>query len=157
MKTTIWFVLLTIATLAGPSLAGADEQSHRKAAEDLLNAMNMQQTMDAASAQMIEMQIKANPQLAPMRDVLKQWVAKFMSYASIKDDLIAIYSAELTEGELKQVAAFYSTPIGKRWTEAMPKINAKTTQLGATQAQAHQAELQKMIQDEQSKQEPPKQ
>ncbi len=152
MKTIIWCMLLTAGILAGRSTAVADDQSHRKAAEDFLQAMNVQQAMDAATDQMIEMQIKANPQLAPMRDVLKQWVTKYLSYASIKDELINIYAAELTEDELKQLAAFYNTPVGKRWTEMMPKINAKTTQLGQSHAQAHQAELQKMIQDEQAKQ-----
>ncbi len=151
MKSIFWCALLTIAMLARQSTAVADDQSHRKAAEDLLNAMNVQKAMEAATDQMIEVQIKANPQLAPMRDVLKQWVSKFLSYESIKDELITVYCGELTEDELKQIAAFYNTPAGKRWTEEMPKINAKTSQLGSAQAQAHQAELQKMIQEEQAK------
>ncbi len=90
-----------------------------------------------------------------MRDVLKQWVSKYLNYASVKDELIGIYAGELTENELKQLAAFYNTPAGKRWTEVMPKINAKATQLGAAHAQAHQAELQKMIQEQQSTQAAP--
>ena len=127
MKTTIWFVLIAIGILSCQSTAVADDQSRRKAAEDLLVVMNVQQTMDDAIDQMIDMQMKANPQMAPMSNVLKQWAAKVLSYASLKDELIKIYAGELTEDELKQLAAFYKTPVGKRWIEAMPKINAKVT------------------------------
>lgn len=152
MKTRISCALITIALLASQSTATADDQSHRKAAEDFLDAMNVQKAMDAATDQMIDVQVQMNPQLAPMRNVLKQWVAKFLSYASLKDELVAIYAGELSEDELKQLTAFYNTPAGKRWTEAMPKINIKASQLGAAQAQAHQADLQKMVQEQQSKQ-----
>ena len=157
MKTTIWFVLIAIGILSCQSIAVADDQSRQKAAEDLLVVMNVQQTMNDAIDQMIDMQVKANPQMAPMSNVLKQWAAQVLSYASLKDELIKIYAGELTEDELKQLAAFYKTPVGKRWIEAMPKINTKVTQLGAAQAQAHQPELQKMLQDEQNKQAAPKQ
>ena len=80
---------------------------------------------------------------------MKRFFAKYISYASLKDDLIKMYSEEFTEQEnWKELATFYQTPLGKKVIEKTPKLSAKGAQLGMERVQANQAELQKMIQDE---------
>lgn len=147
MKTIARCVLVAVVVLIDHSLFAADE-AHRKAAADLLEATNTRKVMDSTMDQMLEAQIKANAQLAPLRGVMKQFLNKHLGYDSMKDDLITLYTEEFTEDELKQLAAFYQSPVGKKASEKLPTLMAKGGQLGMQRVQANQAELQQMVKDE---------
>jgi hypothetical protein len=97
---------------------------------------------------MVDMQVKANPQIAPHADVLKGFLLKHMSWDSLKEDLITIYADAFTEEELGQVAAFYRTPAGKKVVEKTPELMTKGMELGVRRVQENQAELQQLIQSE---------
>jgi len=134
---------------AGASPAArADEKSHRAAAEDMLQAANTEQTMQAAIDQVLDAQIKANPQLEQVKGVMKSFFAKHLSYGALKDDLIKIHMEQFTEAELKEIAAFYRTPAGKKAVEKLPVLMQKGSELGMRRVQEHAAELRQMIEDE---------
>jgi hypothetical protein len=126
----------------------ADEKSHRAAAEELMQAANMEKLLQASVDVALNQQIKANPQLAPFKDVMHKFLSKHMSYAAIKDDLIAMYVAEFTEQELKEVTAFYKTPTGRKVLEKTPTLMQKGGELGAKRVQDNLPELQKMIEED---------
>ena len=73
--------------------------------------------------------------------------------SSLQEELLTIYTAEFTEEELKQIVAFYQTPVGKKAIEKLPQLTAKAGQRGVARVQAHQAELQQMIEEEKNKKE----
>lgn len=132
--------------LAGASWAAwADEKSHLAAAEEFLRAANTEQTMLATIDQMLAVQLKANPQLEPVKDVMKNFFAKHLSYSALKDDLIKVYMAEFTEAEMKEIAAFYRTPTGKKTIEKMPVLMQKGAELGMKRVQDNLAELKQRI------------
>jgi hypothetical protein len=139
-------------TLLGFAIpAAADEASHRQAADDFLQASGAAASMDAAATQMIDLQAKQNPAIAGLRDVMKKFMNKYVSYSAVKEDLISLYVEEFTESELKELAAFYRTPVGKKAAEKVPVMMAKGAELGMKKVQANQAELIKMIQAEMAK------
>ena len=86
--------------------------------------------MQAAMDQMMAVQLKANPQLAPFKDVMKKFLDKHLSYASIKEELISLYVSEFTETELKELVAFYRTPVGKKAVDKLPVLMQKGAELG---------------------------
>lgn len=143
----IWMAMVAVSLMwsAASSRAWADEKSHRAAAEELLKATNVDQTMTAAIDQMLALQLKANPKLEPVKDVLKKFLAKHLNYAVLKNDLIRLYTAEFTEAELKEIAAFYRTPTGKKAIEKMPVLMQKGAELGAKRVQDNLPELKQMI------------
>ncbi len=49
---------------------------------------------------------------------MKALFAKYMNWASLKDDMVKIYMAEFTAPELKELTAFYQTPVGKKQCNA---------------------------------------
>ena len=128
--------------------ASSDEESHRAAAEGLLQATNVEKTMQAAMDQMLAVQMKANPNLKPFEEVMKQFLNKYLSYAALKDELIAIYAAEFTEAEMNEIAAFYRTPTGKKAIEKMPSLMQKSAELGMKRVQDNSAELRQTIEAE---------
>jgi hypothetical protein len=135
-----------ILGVAAPA-ALADKASHRKAAEDLLKVMGMEKLLKDGIDQSLDIQIKANPQLEPFKDTMKDFLYKHMSWESLKDDLVTIYVDAFTEEELKEIRAFYLTPVGKKVAEKTPSLSAKGMQLGVERVQKNQPELIRMIRE----------
>ncbi|MFO0891794.1 MAG: DUF2059 domain-containing protein [Isosphaeraceae bacterium] len=150
MNSRLRLVLVLAITAVGlvPSSSRADEKSHRKAAEDLLLAANIESQLRSSIDQSIALQIKVNPQLAPMKDTFLRFFAKYMSWEALKEDVIAMYAEAFTEAELREITAFYRTPTGRKMIEKMPVLMAKGMQLGVSRVQANQAELRRMVEEE---------
>jgi hypothetical protein len=146
--------LMIVATLGQVTVARATEETHRQAAEALLNLMDMDNLMNESIDQMLEMQVKQNPAIGPFKDEMKKFLSKYMSWSTMKGDMVKIYMAEFTEQELKELLAFYQTPLGKKTVAKMPKLMAKGAELGQQRVQEHLPELQKAIQERATKKSP---
>ena len=147
MRTTTQVSLFTIAGLVFAPAVLADEESHRQSAEQLLKAMHVDNQLQTSINQMVDLQVKSNPQIAPQGDTIKKFLYKHMSWESLKDELITIYTEAFTEAELKQVTAFYETPAGKKMVEKMPELMSKGMQLGLKRVQSNQSELRQMLEE----------
>ena len=97
MKTKIRLLYAVAIAAAVASTALADTKSHRKAAEDLLQIMGTESQMERSIDQSLDAQIKVNPAIGPFKDVMKKFLAKHMSYASLKEELITIYVEAFSE------------------------------------------------------------
>jgi uncharacterized protein len=151
MRTMLYGCLITIALGLSPVVALGHEQSHRKAAENLLIVMEVDKSLPKVVEQVVETQVQQNPQLAAQREVLQRFLIKYVNWASVKEDTITAYTQEFTEPELKKLTEFYKTPLGKKASEKMPQLAFIAGQLGLRQAQVHQAELRQMLEDQKSK------
>jgi uncharacterized protein len=151
MRMLLGSCLLTVTLGLSPVVALGDAQSHRKAAENLLLVMEVDKSLPKVVEQVVETQIQQNPQLAPQREVLQRFLTKYVNWESVKEETITAYTHEFTEPELKQLTEFYKTPVGKKASEKMPQLAFLAGQLGLKKAQAHQAELRQMLEDQKSK------
>ena len=151
MRILLGYCLITVALGLSPIIALGDEQSHRKAAENLLLVMEVDKSLPKIADQVVENQMQQNPQLAAQREVLQRFLTKYVHWESVKEDTITAYTQEFTEPELKKLTEFYKTPVGKKASEKMPKLALIAGQLGLKKAQAHQAELRQMLEDQKSK------
>lgn len=141
-------VLLGVLAILSPLAARADETTHRASAEALLNNMEMDKLMSQSVDQMLQMQVQQNPAIAPYQAQMKTFLSKYMSWAAMKDDMVKIYVAEFTEPELRELNAFYQTPLGKKTVQKMPTLLAKGAELGQKRVQEHLPELQAAIQSQ---------
>ena len=146
--------LMIVAALGQMTVARASEETHRQAAETLLNLMDMDKLMSESIDQMLEMQVKQNPAIGQFKDEMKKFLSKYMSWSAMKGDMVKIYMSEFTEQELKELLAFYQTPLGKKTIAKMPKLMAKGAELGQQRVQEHLPELQKAIQEQATKKTP---
>ncbi len=140
------FRCLLAATILQPLAAPADEASQRAAAATLLSNMEMEKVMSQSVDQMLQMQVQQNPAIAPYQAQIKAFLTKHMSWEAMKDDMAKIYAAEFTEPELKELNAFYQTPLGKKTLQKMPTLLAKGAEIGQKRVQEHLPELQAAIQ-----------
>jgi uncharacterized protein len=151
MRMILCYCLITVALVLHPFIAVGDEQSHRKAAENLLIVMEVDKSLPKIAEEVVATQLQQNPQLAPQRDILQRFLNKYLNWESVKEDTITAYTQEFTEPELKKLTEFYKTPVGKKASEKMPKLAFISGQIGLRQAQAHQTELRQMIEEQKNK------
>src|SRR5262245_46489632 len=118
-----WMAVAILALVAVP--AWADEASHKKAAEELLEALNTEKVLAASINASLDAQVKGNPGLAPFKEVMKKFFDKHMSYKALKDDMIKLYVKEFKEEELKDLTKFFKSPAGKKYAEKMPLLTQK--------------------------------
>ena len=90
---------------------------------------------------MIDSEIRGNPGMEPYRDVMLKWIQKYMTWDAMRPELIRLYTDTYTEAELKQLAAFYKTPLGQKTLTKTPELLQKTAMIGARLGQQHADEL----------------
>lgn len=140
------FSVVMVLALSAPTLvARADEKSHVAALLELFEVMETERLFEASLEQTLDMQIKVNPALAEGRPVLREFFQKYVSYNSLKGDMIRTYMKAITEAETRELLAFYKTPTGRKSISVMPKLMSQMGELGMKRVQSHLPELQKMI------------
>jgi hypothetical protein len=143
-------LILGAAFIILPGFAHADDASHHAAAESLLTMMGMDKVMSQSIDQMLQVQVKQNPAIAPFEQQMKAFLTKYMSWASMKEDMVRLYEGEFTEAELRELIAFYQTPVGKKTIQKMPQLLSKGAEIGQSRIQEHLPELQAAISASQS-------
>ncbi len=148
-------MLIVVVLAAGLGLNGcnanAQEDSRRVLAEQLLNEMNMKETVEK-SFDMVKKMIPA--QMAKMKPATKggntpsgaaksrdeamtkvmdktmDMVAQELSWEKMKDEYISIYAETFTEEELRGALAFYKSPAGKAFIRKQPAVMEQSMKLG---------------------------
>ena len=128
--------------VSGAEKAAKRTQADYAAAYELLEAMQvpaqMKQTLDG----LVEMQMRANPQLMPYKSIFTAFFNKYMSFESLKKQYADIYLDIFSAAELKELTAFYKSPIGRKLTSKTSELTLRGAALGQKAVQDHQAELQ---------------
>jgi len=142
---TIAFILLCMAAKAQTNVTPA----RLKAAEDVLKAMGadsmLKKTTTAALTQ-ASSQVPADKR-TKFLEIMNSFVSKYMQWGLLKDQMAALYAQNFTEKELRDLVAFYNTPTGRKFVQVQPLLTQKGMEIGQQMVQAHQAELQQMLQD----------
>jgi hypothetical protein len=151
MKPIFLSILIGAVAFFQAAPTRADEASHRKSVESLFMLMGMENVLTQSIDQMLAMQVQQNPTLAPHQAQMKAFLNKYMSWASMKEDMTKIYMAEFSESELNELNKFYQTPVGKKTIQKMPALMAKGAEIGQKRVQEHLPELQAALAGDQKK------
>ncbi|HKH49851.1 MAG TPA: DUF2059 domain-containing protein [Thermoanaerobaculia bacterium] len=140
-------VTLVLACLAAPSAWGQQfSRGHRQAAGELLDLLKVSQDLTEAASTFVDAQVAADPNVAPFRDVLLEWMGRYLHWDVIGPQISDLYMRTFTEAELRDLIAFYKTPTGRKSLEKMPEVMQESFRLGQEIAEQHKGELQTMIQ-----------
>jgi hypothetical protein len=147
MRHSIMSCFLLLALAVTPCLVRADgpDADRVTAATQLLQTMNMEKMLGDATTSMLDLQIKQNPQLQPFRQVMLDFLVKYMGWNACKEDLAKLYAEEFTVEELNQMAAFYKTPVGQKLASKQSELMAKGAELGQKRVADHSDELRQNI------------
>ncbi|MCV6625520.1 MAG: DUF2059 domain-containing protein [Cellvibrionaceae bacterium] len=146
--------VIALLLLAWGASIWADEppagfnDSTMNAAYELLTAIDMQQQLDQSVAQMSNLMIESNPSMAPYRKVITRFYKKYLGYDSTKAELAELWASHFNERELKELAAFHRTPLGKKLNTKSPLIAAEIGRMSQAIVMENVEELQAMIKRE---------
>ncbi|GAC1653567.1 MAG: hypothetical protein NVS4B3_16780 [Gemmatimonadaceae bacterium] len=131
-------------TLVVPGARGQSAETTRLAAE-LLREMRFEEGMRAGVTAGLDAQVRGNPLLAPFRAVMHDWASRYLTWDTVGPATVKLYADRFTAGELREMLAFYRTPIGRKMLEAQQPIMAEAARIAEAALAPHQAELQSAI------------
>ena len=142
MKPGLAFAMLFLAgaAWAAPPVA----ESHRRAAEETLRAIDVEASMRTAVSVMVDSMVSGNA-LAPYRSTVLAWAGKYLTWEEMGPRLVEIYTDTFTEAELKKLTAFYTSPVGRKALANMPDLMRRGAEIGSQVARDHQKELEAMV------------
>lgn len=131
-------ILLATALLCFASFAHADEASHQKAVENLLDTMHAEKLIDGVREQVfsqLSTQINAALAKGDFNEAQKATAQRYakkqidllgetLSWPKMKAFQISIYTQTFSEAEINEMTAFYKTPLGQKILERQPKLMA---------------------------------
>jgi hypothetical protein len=138
-------VLLVVALLAVAPWAGAmatDEEKHQniaKLVEMTGTLQNATALLDRMLPQMIDVIRKSNPEIPPqVLDALeKDGKDEFhKALPELIEPIIAIYDANYSAEEVRQLLDFYQSPLGRKMIERMPQITQQSMAVGSAWGQS---------------------
>ena len=119
----------------------AQEERHRRTAEQLLEAMDMETMLSQSIEGLFAIHMRQNPDLAPYQETVLEFLQKHMSWENVRGDFVTIYSQEFSEEELTELTAFYQTPTGQKAARSLPSLMAKGADLVRRRVQGNIDEL----------------
>ena len=141
MKRIILVVCLLMACGAGTSAAGQDTQGgeKRQSIRRLLRLMKAGeagvQTIEQLLPQMRLLfgslfdTLPAAKKNTAVR-VMEEEVRQVFTAERMVEEIIPIYDKHLTEGEIKELIAFYETPVGQKFVAVQPQILKEAGEVG---------------------------
>ena len=138
MKTSRKILLTIVAMVAGGS-AIAQEQSHVDAAKGLLELMDADQSIEQAYAQISthldtmarQMGIteEQRPRFERYTERMIVAMKEEMSWEKMEPHIVDVYVKVYTEEELRELSAFYASPIGQKFVAKMPELMEASLQM----------------------------
>ena len=91
------------------------------------------------------MQMQQNPELTPQESIVRSFLERNIGWQAQRPNLVAMYLASFTEEELKQMNAFYVTPVGQKVLTRVPELVEARNRLVAQRLQERIGELQQAL------------
>lgn len=120
--------LLSLALFAMPALAQAPTPEHLKAAREVVISSGLSQSFDSIYA---EFTAGVRQSFGATRPELKKDMEEVLTALKAEADLrrdeivdgsARIFASKMTEADLKDVAAFFNSPVGQRYNSYRPQV-----------------------------------
>ena len=100
-----------------------------------------------SGAEVILAAVRSNPQLAPYEDVFRTWYWDAIASADLEGKMIALYAETFSEQEIRDLTAFYRTPLGRKALEKMPELTRRGAEIATVAAEESQTELERRLEE----------
>ncbi len=144
--------ITTICAFSALAFAQPDQQTF-DAADELAEIIGLKDQMETGFNAMLPIVMQQAKQMnlnedqtEQLKGIYKSWFMEDFDHESVTKEMIQLYAEEFTAEELKELTAFYKTPIGIKSLKALPQLMTKGAQIGAKEGQAKEPELMKRLQ-----------
>lgn len=158
------FTVLALACASGQVLA--DTASQNASAETLLkltNADKLTTPIYGQVQQLFAQRFAEAKAPASKKALLETYQAKAnaaldqaVGWNKLKPELVKIYTSNFTEAELKELVAFYQSPIGSKVLSKMPELSQQSVQLTQSRLETAGPVVNKLLADMSAELEPAK-
>lgn len=131
-----------LVLLLAPGAVQAQSQDAMGAAAELVEVMNMEEQMLQGAVIGMEREVARNPQIAPYEDIMRDYIARALQWDDLEADVLRIYATRFSADELRQLSAFYRTPIGQRSVEESTEMAIELQELAEARINAIAPEMQ---------------
>ena len=140
---------------ASASLAMADAASHAADAERFLKLAHADKLTVPVYGQVQQMFAQRFAE-APSgkKAVLESYQAKAnaaldkaVGWDKLKPDMVKLYTSNFSESELKDLVAFYQSPLGKKVLEKMPQLTQQSAQMTQAKLESAVPVVNKLLED----------
>lgn len=140
--------LLIACIIILTSFAGANAQvpdSYKATLLKMFTASGTDQSYKSAIDQMLSMFQAQKPEVP--EEVWNEFQIQFMntSLNDLAEMLAPVYQNHLTESDLEDIIAFYSTPTGKKFANSTPMIMQESMQIGQNWGMEMAQEIQEKL------------
>ena len=116
-------LIIAVMLLTAFAVTAAEiSASHRAAALEYLEAKGTPQLLARNCRTMLERQIALTPEYAKHRAELEKFYLDTFGFPALKDELIAMYVREYSEAELRELAKFYRSELGRKSVAVEEKL-----------------------------------
>jgi len=138
----LWLLLALAGSV--PAQAPAPVSSHEKAARELFQLIGGTRVAEVGAEAMMG-SVLENSELAPYEDVFRAWIHKVFASNDFESELVRLYMNAFSEAELRELAAFYKTPVGRKAIATLPELMKQGAELGVRRGQERAADLEEML------------
>jgi hypothetical protein len=121
--------------------------SHRAAATELLALTHVREMIAESADKMLEAQLAQMPQRELFEPIIRDFYHEQMNWDVLEPEFTRLYVEVFTEPELRDIAVFYRTPLGKTMLAKMPLLMAKSNELTQRRLQAALPTLMQRLQE----------
>ncbi len=142
-------IIFVLALVFVPSVF-ADEQSHRKLAEELLVTMQVDKQVDGVYDRMKATQkeqmknMGASEEMMSSQDKMMAMMAKEMSWANLKDDYISAYAEVFSDEDIRGLIDFYKSPVGQKLIAKTPELTSRMMKISQKRIQTLLPQMKEM-------------
>ena len=95
----------------------------------------------------MEEKIKQAPQLLLFKDIMEEFVSKYMNYEELKPAFIKVFNDNFTQEELSEINRFESTKVGEKYNKQVPKLYEEIKTMYQNILIEHKEDLIKIIEE----------
>jgi len=122
-----------------------NDAEYKQAVTKLLEQTGMKESFSKIIEQQTDVLVKRLPVLKSVKDDIKSFYSKYLSWDRIKEETIKIYKKYYTLEEIKELQKFYQTPVGKKTIKVLPSIMQESRMIGYNLVKSHGKELDDII------------
>lgn len=132
-----FLLLIVLLTFAAPLAAQEPTPGQLRAAERLVAVMQLESSWGPVTEQMVGYMRQALPDTGrlsgepsrqyreTMASELREMFTEKMSWERMKPEYVRLYASLYTEDELRQLTAFYESPVGQKSIRIQPEVTAR--------------------------------
>jgi Uncharacterized protein conserved in bacteria (DUF2059) len=136
-------VLLGCAGAARAAEPARVPSSYETAARELCHQVCGAGTLQAGAEMMTR--VVNNPELAGSEDVVRGWYVSVIGLWDREAAMAEDYESAFSEQEIRDLLAFYRTPLGQKALAELPSLVRKESELLGREMTAHQPELEAVL------------